>query len=169
MKLRTEYLSHEELKAFISEIEQTDMVAAPPDVAEHILSEVTKEVVRLEHEDYYGNTNPEPELASKHKECHENPESDLAVQHKECHENLESDLDLKRKEKEYRNYCFRVWTSVAAAVAMIFLFSKVVSLQPVQEDYVNQYNKKSVFAAFSESNYIFGGEDKWNVFKQMED
>ncbi len=43
VKWRNEYLSEEELKMLISEVEQNDMVAAPPDITESILTIVVED------------------------------------------------------------------------------------------------------------------------------
>ncbi len=50
MKLRTDYLSDEELEMLILDIEQTDMLAPPPDMAENIFFCVTEDVVLLSAE-----------------------------------------------------------------------------------------------------------------------
>ena len=148
MNLRNEYLSDEELKMLISEVEQNDIVAAPPDMTERIIA------------------------------C-------LAEEWQE-----ESNLVASHKRKEYWNYCFRVWTSVAAAIVMVFLLPKLMSLQPVQESSKDPdrfhviTSQESVLAERKESDIdldmkdtgifeelfggsnIFNNEDRFNLFSE---
>ena len=69
------YISDEELEQLIACVEQEELVAAPPDLAENVLATVVK-----------------GEVARK---------------------------------KEFYSYCFRVITSVAAAIALVFLLPEL--------------------------------------------
>lgn len=80
------YISDDELERLIHHVEQEELVAAPPDLMEHILEEAGLS---------------EEETAS--------PTPVISVQ------------NSKAKKKEFTAYCFRVITSVAAAVALVFL------------------------------------------------
>ncbi len=137
MKWRNEYLSEEELKMLISEVEQNDMVAAPPDITESILTIVVED-----------------------------------------------------KRKEFWNYCFWVWTFVAAAIVMVFLLPKLRSFKQMQESRQEPKwsdatsRQESVLAEWKESNSdmdvdnriifnelfsgsnIFGNEDRFNLFSE---
>jgi len=79
-----DYLSDEALEELISQVEQTELVEAPPDLMENILFSAGL----LEEPEIIPEANVKPALARK---------------------------------KEFYAYCFRVITSVAAAVALVFL------------------------------------------------
>lgn len=76
MKLESTYLSDEELERLIADVEQNELVAAPPDLMEGILSGIETTTIL-----------------------------------------------------EFRRYCFRVLTSVAAAVAILFLLPGLGKVQ----------------------------------------
>ncbi len=140
MKRKKEYLSDEELKLLILEVEQNDMVIAPPDMDERILSGITPEWERKEE-----------------------------------------GLSEGQRRKEFRHYCFRVWTSVAAAVVMVFLLPEVIRLQPIQ-DSLRGFSRirvieerervpdewgvkgKNIFEDLLSGNTIFSQEDRLNLF-----
>ena len=77
----TEYLSDADLKALIMQIEQQELVMAPPDLKDWILREVQAET--------------------------------------------KTQTETKDKKAEFRRYCFRVWTSVAAAILLIFMLPMI--------------------------------------------
>ena len=85
------YISDEELEQLICQVEQEELVTAPPDLAENILKAVTE---------------VKPKTSKK---------------------------------KEFHAYCFRVITSVAAAVALVFLL-------PELTERMNLISDKSVIA-----------------------
>ena len=73
------YISDDELERLIHHVEQEELVAAPPDLMEHILEAAALSM---------------PVIPAKNS---------------------------KTKKQEFTAYCFRVITSVAAAVALVFL------------------------------------------------
>ncbi len=77
MTFREEYLSDLELEQLIRDVEQNELVGAPPDLAEQILHRVR----------------------------------------------------MPNKKREFRRYCIRVMTSVAAAIAVVFLLPEVSDTQ----------------------------------------
>ena len=98
MNLKKEYLSDAELEQLIAQIEQNDMVPAPPDLMENVVAEIS------------GNF----------------PEEDTAAA---CMPGSKPERSVESKVLELRRYRFRVWTSVAAAVAMVFLLSELPEWQ----------------------------------------
>lgn len=98
------YISDEELKQLICQVEQKELVAAPPDLMENILAAVE------------GNEKMKP----------------LAI-----------------RKKEFYAYCFRVITSVAAAVALVFLLPELSGfVKPAthQPGYYEPVNREDVVA-----------------------
>lgn len=94
MKEKIEYLSDCELEHLISQVEQDELVAAPPDLMEHIW-----EAAGLVEE-----SRQEPSMVTATTAPHR---------------------DMQTKKKEFYAYCFRVITSVAAAVALVFLLPEM--------------------------------------------
>lgn len=84
------YISDDELERLINQVEQEELVAAPPDLMESIL-----EAVGLMEEKA---PSPTPVLSVKSRNS---------------------------KRKEFTAYCFRVITSVAAAVVLVFLLPEL--------------------------------------------
>lgn len=92
MKIEPSYLSEEELENLIVDIEKNDLVSAPPELLNQVLS-----VIEEDSEQYIKDT-----IA-------------LEIQQK--------------KTIEFRKYCFQVITSVAAAIAFVFLFPTSTQIQ----------------------------------------
>jgi len=84
------YISDDELERLINQVEQEELVAAPPDLLDSILEAagLTEEATPL----------PAPVTNEKNDSV---------------------------KKKEFTAYCFRVITSVAAAVALVFLLPEL--------------------------------------------
>ena len=136
MKEYKEYLSDEELNCLIAEVEQSDLIPAPPDLAERIL-----------------------------------------------------DAAGKNKVREFRRYCIRVWTSVAAAIVLTFLLPRLLSLIPVQNEQLELSRNEKVLLtesrwtpkfetkeeALSETGFLeqlLGGNNifgKKDIFQQSEE
>ena len=89
----TEYLSEVELEALISEVEENDMVMAPPQLLDELL-------VRLE------------------------------AAEKEENSKAKSGEKKNASKKEFTRYCFRVITSAAAAIVLLFFLPKVTNALP---------------------------------------
>lgn len=169
----TEYLSDADLKALIMQIEQQELVMAPPDLKDRILREVQAET----------KTQTEAEAQV--------PEEKHALECERPKEKKKILYSQKRKSKttEFRRYCFRVWTSVAAAILLIFMLPMISgqnadsgkrggnSNYAVEDLYkkrmgASDYRDSGAFVnsenilqrIFGGSN-IFGGEDRLNIFR----
>lgn len=92
MKLENEYLSDEELEQLILDVEQYELVAAPPEILERVLDSIE------------------------------------AVQENSNHK-VEQNRTSDNKVREFRRYCFRVLTSVAAAITIVFLLPELLNTQ----------------------------------------
>lgn len=101
MKNEFNYISDEALEQLIYQVEQEELVAAPPDLMESIL-----EIVGLD-----GETPKEPVRSSEAVVTKVVPVKPRAA-----------------RKKEFYAYCFRVITSVAAAVALVFLLPELSAL-----------------------------------------
>ena len=70
----------------------------------------------------------------------------------------EEKQSVMNKKEEFRRYCIRVWTSVAAAIVLIFAFPAVTeSLQQYQ-------TKESVLMKALGGRYIFDNGDMFHFF-----
>lgn len=81
MSEKIDYISEDALKQLILQVEQEELVAAPPDLLESIL------------------------MAAGLEETNE----------------VSMRISKKMRKKEFYSYCFRVITSMAAAIALVFL------------------------------------------------
>ena len=120
MNKNLNYISDEELEHLISQVEQEELVAAPPDLLENIL-------------------NAEPELSHlmccevtyvSKEEAKQIPNACFAKRKiTEVPEALTAQSTVQRMsaagKKEFYAYCFRVITSVAAAVVLVFLLPEL--------------------------------------------
>lgn len=93
----TEYLSDADLETLIMQIEQQELVMAPPDLKDRILGKVQKEAKSQE----------------------------TAKAHTEMGTQVRYSQKGVSKKAEFRRYCFRVWTSVAAAILLIFMLPMI--------------------------------------------
>lgn len=93
------------------------------------------------------------------------------VDKKECHE--EKALPIYRdKKKEYRRYCFQVITSMAAAVALVFLLPNLQKTQNIEESREKRIFGASIYESRQEAMEdtgifmeAFGG---FNIFNQTD-
>lgn len=96
-----EYLTDEELEKLISDVETEGLTMAPPDlmddVMEKLCSEEDLKQERSSDDSYLEPPNGEVDKPPKV-------------------------IDFDKKRKEYRRYCIRVMSSVAAAIAFVFLY-----------------------------------------------
>ena len=117
MKFREEYLSDLELEQLIRDVEQNELVGAPPDLAEQILHRVK----------------------------------------------------MPDKKREFRRYCIRVMTSVAAAIAVVFLLPEVSDTQLFRtavfscEEVTNDSTYTMLQILNDDS--IFSDDDEFYIFK----
>ncbi len=102
------YISDEALEQLMNQVEQKELVAAPPDLLESILK-----ATGLVEE---GVLQPVPVIPEK---------------------------SVSSKKKEFYAYCFRVITSVAAAIALVFLLPEL-SVQMQRTDTAPEFNKQEV-------------------------
>lgn len=114
MKDEFNYISDDELEQLMYQVEQEELVAAPPDLMESILEaaglggETVKESV--------------PKVATV--------------------------KSVTVRKKEFYAYCFRVITSVAAAIALVFLLPELLErMEPVGMPSQEQYEKSAVVQA----------------------
>ena len=107
------YISDDELEQLICQVEESELVAAPPDLMERILEAAG--------------------FAGEQEEVVEQPAPAISVQ------------SYHIKKKEFYAYCFRVITSVAAAVALVFLLPELSGgMEPVGRSSQKQYEKSAV-------------------------
>ena len=103
-----EYLTDEELEKLISDVETEGLMMAPPSLIDDVMEQieraedVTKE---SQSDDSY--------LEPTKREVDKPPKV----------------IDLDKKQKEYRRYCIRVMSSVAAAIAFVFLYLGEMDVQ----------------------------------------
>lgn len=131
------YLTDEELELLIAEVEENEMIAAPPNLMTDVLAKVE--------------TRP------------------------------------KTKSKEFQLYCFRVITSVAAAILLLFMLPGISQLQLKLSEVMEEsmavndlraekvtlryatkeeaLNDKGILSAAFGSNRLFGEDSDWNIFE----
>lgn len=144
MKLENTYLSDEELEQLIADVEQNELVAAPPDLMENILAET---------EAMYQSNEQASEAESNAQEVNRN------------------------NVREFRRYCFRVATSAAAAVAIVFTLPAFLNAHvpdaPAGQDifapakYATKeeaLNDTGILMQIFGGTNIFDNEDKFNIF-----
>lgn len=156
MSMRDTYLTDEELQQLIVDVETRDLVSAPPNILDDIL-------VKIE-------TPIDFEIPMKTTEQAE----DIGVKRRQS----------VRKKKEFQLYCFRVISSVAAAIMLLFILPKVSETMPKTSEVMQEMtavyepqitlryetkeealNDKSFLAeAFGNSN-LFDNDFEWNIFK----
>lgn len=108
------YISDEELEQLICQVEQNELVTAPPDLEERILEAV---------------------------------ETLGAAEEKTDAGNQVTQIKKKStRQKEFYAYCFRVVTSVAAAVALVFLFPQMTDWMEEKVSSSQGYFEKYVMA-----------------------
>ena len=114
MSEKINYISDEELELLISQVEQEELVAAPPDLMESILLAAG--------------------LAKEHAVAEENS---LTAQ------KVVAVKKAVTRKKEFYAYCFRVVASVAAAVALVFLLPELTERMTVNGMPVVEHVEKS--------------------------
>ena len=113
MNMETGYLTDEELEALIFEVEENELVSAPPDFVDVIsgkIGELEKEKKRLIHEI--------DDLSYKDV---------VEMQKKKA-------VSQERKVREFRRYCIRVIASAAAAIAIVFTLPNVELMKMPREE-----------------------------------
>ncbi|MBE5870522.1 MAG: hypothetical protein E7294_04590 [Lachnospiraceae bacterium] len=131
MRKTESYLADEELNRLIREVEAGDMAVPPPDMAQNILK-------RLEEEE---KQNQRTTKGSKEKDV---------VRYQQI-----------RGQKEYRSYCIRVVTSVAAAILLLFTVPQLWS-------YTSTVNKDSVIFGISRTETEDKEHDSMDTRKKTE-
>ena len=94
-----EYLTEEELNALIQEVEMTEMTTAPPDLLDDILQKIDS------LDDLKNDLQDETETKEQISELAKPPRI----------------VCIEKRRKEYRRFCIQVVSSVAAAIALIFM------------------------------------------------
>lgn len=130
MRFDNGYLSDEELEQLILQVEQQELVAAPPGLMDNILEELEK--------------------------------------------SQQSEWSSGNKIKEFRGYCFRVMTSVAAAVAIVFLIPELmntgVSEIPLKQSAIMTAKYTTKEEALNDKGLLvqtFGGVNIFDNDKQL--
>lgn len=90
---------------------------------------------------------------------------DLVAAPPDLMENVCSCLESNSK-KEYRRYCFRVWTSVAAAVALVFLIPRWINVLDTYQSKDNRINQISVFEDVLGGNRMFDQVSSFKLFEE---
>ncbi len=142
MKLEKNYLSDKELEQFILNIEENELVKAPPDLLDKIITQI--------------------DIIS---------ESDNNQNQIEKKKKLENN-STQNKVKEFREYCFRVVTSVAAAIVLVFLLPQFFTMEQtillekqrlLSEIYQikeNDFNDTNILTQLLGGKNIFNNENK---------
>lgn len=150
------YLSDEELEKLILDVEEEKLILAPPDLLENILSSVDDfeekisfEPSRIEIEDTITEISKPPEI-----------------------------IDFNQKKSEFRKYCFRVVSSMAAAIALLILIPGIIGVQeseiPSKASVVSEKvrtreeaigsSKKSIMKTINKS-HLFSDMWKFDIFE----
>ena len=137
-----EYLTDTELESLILEVEQNELVSAPPNLQDQILEVLDQEAKALE------------------------------------------ERNARDKVIEYKRYRFRVMTTVAAAVLVVFLLPRLEDLQqqetelnrlPMKHEMVMKSRYETKEDALNDSGMletmlggvnIFADNNRWNLFKE---
>ena len=93
-----EYLTDEELEKLISDVETEGLMMAPPSLIDDVMERAEDVTKESQSDDSY--------LEPTKREVDKPPKV----------------IDFDKKQKEYRRYCIRVMSSVAAAIAFVFLY-----------------------------------------------
>ena len=145
MKLEKNYLSDKELDQFILNIEENELVKAPPDILDKVISQI--------------------ETISKKDIINGNDEKI------EAQKELENRA-IQNKAKEFRAYCFRVITSVAAAIIFVFLLPQLFTteqfnlleeqkiLSEIYQTKENRFNDTNILSQLLGEKNIFNNENK---------
>ena len=94
-----EYLTEEELNALIQEVEMTEMTTAPPDLLDDILQKIDSS------DDLKHDLQDETETKEQISELAKPPRI----------------ICIEKRRREYRRFCIQVVSSVAAAIALLFM------------------------------------------------
>jgi len=154
MKRHMEYLTDAELDSFIRDIEQQELVVAPPELKNQILERIEQ------------------------KECLQPVEQETKVL------KVKQERSMQEKLIEYKRFRFRVWTTVAAAVLAILLLPKLEIPQqqeikwlqtgvkqelPEQKRCVTReevLSDSGIFETLLGGEKIFSDGNRWNLFRK---
>ena len=142
MKKHMDYLKDTDIERLIREIEQNELVSAPPDLQDQIMKVLNQDMHALE------------------------------------------ERKARDKVTEYKRYRFRVMTTVAAAVMVVFLLSKLESLQQQEAEEARPLTKHEIVMksryetkedALNDNGMlesmlggvnIFADNSRWNFFRE---
>jgi len=154
-----EYLTDVELENLICELEQGDMVQAPPDMQECIMDALERETAEQEIQN---------------------------TQIMQMSERETSQQEERKKQDNiiaYKRYRFRVLTTVAASVMLVFLLPKLEGLQQpevdlfkplqrqeevIQSKYATReeaLNERGILETWLGGVNIFANNDRLNLFR----
>ena len=147
MKLENNYLSDKNLEQFILEIEQNELVQAPPNLLEQVICQI--------------------EMISE-------IDSSGEIVDKTIFENE----TRQSKVKEFREYCFRVITYVAAAIVVVFLLPQLYRVEQFNilanegmlfqcyQIKENSFHETKILSQLLGEKNIFNNEKKQNIFNK---
>lgn len=150
------YLTDEELEKLILEVEAEKLIDTPPDLVSNILASIEK----FEQEEVQ-----EPFLMNEKETVTEISKPPSAV-------------DFNQKKSEYRRYCFRVISSMAAAIAFLVILPGISGMKesdiPSKESIVAENvqtreevtgnNGKRIISTINES-HVFSNIWNFNFFE----
>lgn len=125
MEIKDGYLSDEELEQLILEVEENELVSAPPGFMEDVLIK-TEAWQTMQNEAREGVT---LECTKTESERQKGIRQESAEQ--ECIKSKNGKQEIRKENKviEFHKYCIRVITSAAAAIAILFALP---SAEPVE-------------------------------------
>lgn len=158
MNVENTYLTDEELERLIADVEEHDLVSAPPELLKEILTKIEACADTKTGMDANGSA------------------GDMTVKKSQA-------VKENGKKRDFQLYCFRVISSVAAAIMLLFTLPKVSETvlktsEAVREETVYEpqislryetkeeaLNDRGILAeTFGKSN-IFDNDFDWNIFK----
>lgn len=147
---KTNYLSDQELEQLILQVEQNELVAAPPDLAQEILSSLDVSTYGLEHL---------PEQQSEMSGT-----SVTAVQ-------KERTRTRGQRRAEFCRYCLQVTAAAAAAILVVFTLPDFLNTRRVEISTKQEYEtapayptKEDVLTQQNLLGKVFGGK---NIFSKQ--
>lgn len=140
----SDYMSDEDLELLIADVEQNELVAAPPDLLEEIL-----ERVREGEEDAV--TVSDAQKTTSNRKTADSAKSVTNIY-------------------EFRRYCFKVCASVAAAVVLVFVLPTMSENSMANTSGQERFMKESRYAtkeeALNDQSYLMEKLGGTNIFSK---
>lgn len=140
----SDYMSDEELELLITDVEQNELVAAPPDMLEKILDRI--------------------------REGEEDAEMVSNVKNISSKQNTKQVIRPVTNIREFRRYCFKVCASVAAAIVLVFALP-VISENSLtnttrQEPFIKESRYATKEEALNDQSYLVDKLGNTNIFSK---